>query len=327
MKRIGVTTLVVFCMTLVGLAQTTDEFKPGGRPTMRIFSNYHSTFSDGETASAFELTRVYLGYQHQFSKELFGAAVLDVGNPGVGSLQMTAYVKNAFLRYRKNGLDVNFGLIATNQFKIQEDNWGYRYHEKSLQDEFGFNSSADLGVSVAYQFSEVISADVIVANGEGYKKLQNDSVFRTGFGVTLNPVKKLTGRVYYDFSSKEHTQSSLATFIGYEADQFRLGAEYNKQFNWRFQEDQDWSGVSFYATYHLAKKVKLFARYDKLYSNTLVGETEAWNLSNDGQVFIAGLEFAPVKGVKLAPRYKGWSPDDAGQPISSSLYLNCEIRF
>lgn len=327
MKRIGVTTLVVFCMTLVGLAQTTDEFKPGGRPTMRIFSNYHSTFSDGETASAFELTRVYLGYQHQFSKELFGAAVLDVGNPGVGSLQMTAYVKNAFLRYRKNGLDVNFGLIATNQFKIQEDNWGYRYHEKSLQDEFGFNSSADLGVSVAYQFSEVISADVILANGEGYKKLQNDSVFRTGFGVTLNPVRKLTGRVYYDFSSKEHTQSSLATFIGYEADQFRLGAEYNKQFNWRFQEDQDWSGVSFYATYHLAKKVKLFARYDKLYSNTLVGETEAWNLSNDGQVFIAGLEFAPVKGVKLAPRYKGWSPDDAGQPISSSLYLNCEIRF
>lgn len=327
MKRIGVTTLVVFCMTLVGLAQTTDEFKPGGRPTMRIFSNYHSTFSDGETASAFELTRVYLGYQHQFSKELFGAAVLDVGNPGVGSLQMTAYVKNAFMRYRKNGLDVNFGLIATNQFKIQEDNWGYRYHEKSLQDEFGFNSSADLGVSVAYQFSEVISADAIVANGEGYKKLQNDSVFRTGFGVTLNPVKKLTGRVYYDFSSKEHTQSSLATFIGYEADQFRLGAEYNKQFNWRFQEDQDWSGVSFYATYHLAKKVKLFARYDKLYSNTLVGETEAWNLSNDGQVFIAGLEFAPVKGVKLAPRYKGWSPDDAGQPISSSLYLNCEIRF
>ncbi len=327
MKRIGVLTLVIFCMTLTGLAQTTDEFKPGGRPTMRIFSNYHSTFSDGETASAFELTRVYLGYQHQFSKELFGAAVLDVGDPGVGSLQMTAYVKNAFLRYRKSGFDVNFGLISTTQFKIQEDNWGYRYHEKSLQDEFGFNSSADLGVSVAYRFSDLVSADVIVANGEGYKKLQNDSVFRTGFGLTLNPVKKLTGRVYYDFITKEETQSSLATFIGYEADQFRLGAEYNKQFNRRFQENHDWNGVSFYTTYHLAKKVKLFARYDKLYSNTISGEAEAWNRSNDGQVFIAGIEFAPVKGVKLAPRYKGWSPDDASQPAVSSLYLNCEIRF
>jgi hypothetical protein len=327
MKRIGVLTLVMFCMALVGLAQTTDEFKPGGRPTMRIFSNYHSTFSDGETASAFELTRVYLGYQHQFSKELFGAAVLDVGDPGVGSLQMTAYVKNAFLRYRKSGFEVNFGMISTTQFKTQEDNWGYRYHEKSLQDEHSFNSSADLGVSVAYQFSEVISVDVIVANGEGYKKLQNDSVFRTGFGLTLNPVKRLTGRVYYDFSSKETTQSSLATFIGYEGEQFRFGAEYNKQFNRRFQEDRDWNGLSFYTTYRLAKKVKLFARYDKLYSNTLAGEADGWNLSNDGQAFIAGLEFAPVKGVKLAPRYKGWSPDDASHPAISSLYLNCEVKF
>lgn len=327
MKRIGVLALVMVSMALAGLAQSTEEFKASGRPTMRIFSNYHSTFSDGETASAFELTRVYLGYQHQFSKELFGAAVLDVGDPGVGSLEMTAYVKNAYLRYRNSGFEVNFGLISTTQFKTQEDNWGYRYHEKSLQDEFSFNSSADLGVSVAYQFTDFLSADVIVANGEGYKKLQNDSAFRTGFGLTLTPVKKLTGRVYYDFITKEETQSSLATFVGYEADQFRLGAEYNKQFNRRFEEDQDWNGLSFYGTYQLAKKVNLFARYDKVYSNTLAGETEAWNLSNDGQVFIVGLEFAPVKGVKLAPRYKGWSPDDASQPSVSSLYLNCEVRF
>lgn len=41
---------------------------------------------------------------------------------------------------------------------------------KSFQDEYKFGSSADLGVSVAYKFNKVVSADVIVANGEGYKK-------------------------------------------------------------------------------------------------------------------------------------------------------------
>lgn len=327
MKRIGVLVMVMLSMIALGQAQTTNEFKPGGKPVMRIYSNYHSTFSDGESASTFELTRVYLGYQHQFSQELSGAIVLDVADPGVGGLEMTAFVKNAYLKYHTGNFTANFGMIATTQFKVQENAWGYRYLYKSLQDEHKYNASADLGVSLAYQFSDVLSADVIVANGEGYKKVQADSTFRTGFGVTLTPTKKLTGRVYYDFISKENTQSSLATFIGYAADKFSVNAEYNHQFNAGFKDGQDLNGVSFYGTWKAASKIKVFARYDQLYSNTVDGAANDWNLGKDGQLYLAGLEFAPVKGVKLSPNFQGWSPADSNKDFSASVFLNCEIKF
>ncbi|HKJ43362.1 MAG TPA: hypothetical protein VKA27_14790 [Sunxiuqinia sp.] len=320
MKRFSVLLMAMMCFALTGKSQN-DEFKPGGKPFMKIFSNYHTTFSDGASNSAFQLERWYFGYEYQFSENLSAKANLDIGDPGVGGLKMTAYVKNAYLKYRVENLTVNFGLIGTNQFSLQEHAWGLRYVAKSFQDANKFNASADLGVSASYRFSDFLSADVIIANGEGYKKVQADSTFRYGIGATINPVKKLTARVYYDFSSKDYTQSSIATFVGYAADNFSIGAEYNKQLNHGFVNGHDISGTSFYATVKASKKLKLFARYDDLTS------ASDWNSSKDGQLYIAGLEYAPVKGIKFSPNFKGWSPADSNKAFSSSIFLNCEIKF
>jgi hypothetical protein len=76
-----------------------------------------------------------------------------------------------------------------------------------------------------------------------------------------------------------------------------------------------------------SKKVKVFARWDKLSSNTLSGEPFSWNYSKDGQAVIAGIEYSPVKGVKLAPNFKGWSPNDESKPFVSNLFLSCEFKF
>lgn len=320
MKRISVLLMAMLCFALTGKSQN-DEFKPGGKPFMKIFSNYHTTFSDGASASAFELTRLYLGYEYAFSKNLSAKANFDVGDPGVGGLQMTAYVKNASLQYKVDNFTVNFGLIGTNQFSLQEHFWGYRYVEKSFQDAYKYNASADLGLSLAYRFSDAVSADFIVTNGEGYKKVQADSTFRTGFGLTVKPVKKLTARAYYDFISKDITQSSITTFLGYAADNFSIGAEYNKQLNHGYTDGHDLNGTSVYATVKTSKTMKLFARYDNLSS------ASDWNMSKDGQLFIVGLECAPVKGVKFSPNFKGWSPADDSKAFSSSIFLNCEIKF
>ncbi|MEL7585174.1 MAG: hypothetical protein AAGU19_00580 [Prolixibacteraceae bacterium] len=294
---------------------------------MRVYSNFHTTFSDGESVSAFELTRVYLGYAYQFSENFSALANIDVADPGVGGLEMTAFVKNAYLNYKTDELNIFFGMIPTTQFKIQEAFWRYRYIEKSYQDAYDFNSSADLGVSMAYKLTKFLSADMIIANGEGYKKLQSDSVLRTGFGVTVEPTDKLTGRMYYDFSSKATTYSSLAFFAGYAGEKLSIAAEYNRQTNYRFLEDHDLSGPSFYGTLCVSKKINLFARYDKLISNMVSGTEADWNVANDGELYMAGFEFNPVKGVKLAPNFRGWSPAAAGEPFSSSFFLNCEFKL
>ncbi len=326
MKKVSALSFILLCVSMLSFSQT-EEFEPGGKPFMKIFSNYQATFSDGETNSAFELKRVYLGYEYNFSENFSAKANLDVGDPGVGNLQMTAYVKNAYVKYNEGDFSVSFGLISTTQFKVQEKYWGYRYMAKSFQDEFRFNSSADLGLSAAYNFSEAISTDLIIANGEGYKQLQADSTLRYGLGVTLTPVKKITGRVYYDFSTNEETQSSIVTFLGYADDVFSMGAEYNKMLNYQFNDGQDRTGTSFYATVRANNKLKFFMRYDNLSSNKLDGETENWDIGNDGQWIIAGLEYSPVRGVKIAPNYRGWNPEDSNKAFSSTLMFNFEIKF
>lgn len=84
---------------------------------------------------------------------------------------------------------------------------------------------------------------------------------------------------------------------------------------------------SFIAIYTVAPGLKFFARYDNIFSNTMPGETTGWNLSDDDQLFIAGYVFSPVKGIKLAANYKGWSPADKSESFISTIIPNREVDF
>ena len=329
MKKTVLTFLAVFCMAAFTMAQdATDTFTPSGSASAKIFTDYRSTFSDGKTASAFEISRAYFGYGYNFSKEFSGKITFDVGDPGVGALQMTAYLKNASLQYSIKGFTANFGLISTTQFSAQEDFWANRYVQKTFQDYFGFNSSADLGLGLAYKFNKFVKVDLSFYNGEGYKKVQADSTFQTAIGLTLTPVKGLTIRGSYDTMKKKGIdQSTISAFAGYSADMFSLAFEYNTQNNHKMVNDNNFGGPSVYGSISPIKKVKIYARYDDLSSNTLAGKTADWNLSKDGTMLIAGIEYAPVKGVKLSPNFQGWTPADKTKKTSSAAMLNCEIKF
>lgn len=325
MKKSILTTLVALFITVLAMSQEPKEvFKPYGKPIIRVFSNFHSSFADGEFNSAFEVTRVYLGYEHSFSENLSGTVIFDVADPGVGKLQMTAFLKNAFLNYKYENLSLDFGMITTTQFKVQENFWGYRYLAKVFQDEYGFASSADLGASATYKFCDAFSADLAITNGEGYKNIQADSIFKTAVGMTINPVKSLTIRGMADFMDN---QSTYAGFVGFKTGKIALAAEYNYQKNNKMVEGRDYYGPSFYGIYNLSKKAKLFARYDDLKSNTLAGQTVGWNVSKDGSLIMAGFEYSPVSGIKFSPNYRGWSPSQASKSYVSTLMLNCEIKF
>ncbi|MBN2350775.1 MAG: hypothetical protein JXJ22_18195 [Bacteroidales bacterium] len=304
-----------------------EKFIPNGKPTIRIFTNFHTQLFEDKNASAFEVTRAYFGYNYNFSEEFSGGVLLDVGNPGSGSLQHTAFLKNAFINYKKNNFSANFGMIGTLHFKVQEKFWGRRYIYKSFQDEYGLNPSADLGTSVSYKVADFIQADIALTNGEGYKKVQLDSTYKAGLGITLNPLDGLTIRGYFDWMKNDASQITIATFIGYTFEGVSLGVEYNLQNNNKMIKDHNLSGFSGYGAVALGKKFELFARYDYLTSNTLSGETDDWNLAKDGQLILAGLEFTPVKGIQIAPNFQGWNPADNNDSFLSMIYLNVSVSF
>ena len=93
-------TLIVALLTLasVGLfAQNSDGFKPNGKATAKIYTDFTSVSSNGATNNGFNITRAYFGYGYKFSQEFSGKVLFDVasGKDGLPSVN-TAYLKNAF---------------------------------------------------------------------------------------------------------------------------------------------------------------------------------------------------------------------------------------
>ena len=307
--------------------EKTDDFKPNGKPLALIFTNFNTSFSDGETMKRFEITRAYLGYEYNFSKEFYAKLVLDVGDPKVGGLQMTAYLKNAYLQYKKNNFTASAGMISTTQFKVSEKIWGLRYIEKSYQDAYKFNSSADIGFNIDYKFADFLSADFSIINGEGYKVLQNDNYVRPGLGITAKPIKNITARIFADNMGDTIKQQSLATFLAYTGKKLVIGAEYNYQKNFGMRDGQDLYGTSFYATFKASKNILLFGRFDDLKSKTIEGESNPWQINKDGKLIMAGIEYSPIKGVKIAPNYRYWGPANESTPATSYVYFNLELKF
>ena len=185
-----------------------------GEPVVLIFSNLHSNFSKDGHAEAFELTRAYLGYEYYFNRNFSGTAVLDVADPGAGGLQMTAIIKNAYLKYSNRKFSIRTGVIGTDQYNVQERQWGYRYILKSFQDEYGFGPSADLGAEMEYSPLKVITLDFSVLNGEGYKRIQSDSALKVTGGITLKPFRGFLLRGYYDQMGTSFSQRNRSSFRG-----------------------------------------------------------------------------------------------------------------
>jgi hypothetical protein len=329
-KKLTALSLFTFVILFISVdinAQSDSSFTPHGNPFALIFTDVNYSFNKEGHSEAFRLSRGYLGYEYYFSKNISSRINIDIANPGAGELQMTAFIKNAFVQYKNENFSARFGMFNTDQFSLQESQWGYRYLYMSFQDAYKFGPSADLGAAVQYSPSKIISFDFSVLNGEGFKKFQIDSVFKTTFGFRLNPLKGFVLRGYYDRMKKDYAQTSMAFMAGYSIKKFKAGLEYNIQKNHGMINGNDFSGISVYASLGLAKKFSIYSRYDYLMSVVRDNATDPWNLSNDGQLFIAGFDYSPVKGVKIAPAYFGYIPEDVSIPFTSRFGLYFEIRF
>jgi opacity protein-like surface antigen len=127
-------------------------------------------------------------------------------------------------------------------------------------------------------------------------------------------------------------QNSFISFIGYKfKDKFRIAAEYNYQKQYHNLKDTDLFGYSFYGTYIFSEKFEVFGRVDILNSNKLDEEVENWNYKKDGTGFLGGLQYKPIKEVKLALNYRNWqyNKPNEGEIIipKSFIYISLEFVF
>ena len=291
-----------------------------------MFGNFHTGFGAENNDRGFELDRSYLGYEYKLGNGLSVKGVMDIGKSSdVSDYQRIAYIKNAMVSWKTGNLTLNGGLISTIQFNFQEKFWGYRYIMKSFQDQYKFGSSADLGISATYQFANWISADAIIVNGEGYKRLQKNDGLNYGLGVTLTPVKGLQIRLYGGLNESgedgKKDIANLAAFVGYKHEKFTIGAEYNQMWNASFKDDAGQNGYSIFASAKLSQVTNLYARFDNLYSQN------DWNISKDESAAILGAQFKVGKYVKIAPNFRMSMPKADGANNSYTAYVNCYFGF
>ena len=314
------------CIGIGTQAQETRDNEPKGKAIVQVFGNFHTGFGENNDDRGFELERSYLGYEHKLGNGLTVKGVMDIGKSNdVSDYQRIAYIKNAMVSWKKGNLTLNGGLISTTQFNFQEKFWGYRYIMKSFQDQYKFGNSADLGISAAYKFADWISADAIVVNGEGYKKVQKNDGLNYGLGLTLTPVKGFQVRLYggLNESGQEGKAdiANMAAFAGYKCERFTVGAEYNYMQNASNKDGNDQFGYSVFTSVKLNKETELYARFDDLNSK------DDWNISKDEQAAILGAQFKLGKYVKVAPNFRMSMPKADGADNRYSAYVNCYFGF
>lgn len=309
------------CMCMTSSAQEKSE-TPKGKAIVQVFGNFHTGFGAENDDRGFELDRSYLGYQYDLGKGLSVKGVMDVGqSKNVDDYHRIAYIKNALITWKTGRLTLNGGLISTTQFNMQEKFWGYRYIMKSFQDQYKFGSSADLGLSVSYKFADWISADAIIVNGEGYKKIQKADGLAYGLGATLSPLKGLSLRLYAGLNENSAETGediwNYAAFVGYKNDVFSLGAEYNLMQNAGNVKDHDQNGLSVYGSVKVDKQWEAYARYDRL------GSKDDWNKAKDEEAIMAGVQVKLGKYVKIAPNFRMTLPQADGAKEKYAAYVSC----
>lgn len=328
----GMATLFLLSIALNGSAGDSTFLKTPGKVYGKIFSNFHTQIGNSNNATAFEIKRAYFGYEKKLSKHFEANVKLDIGSPEDLSpyslIRRYAYFKNAYLKYSNKRLTTYFGIIDILHFKMQEKYWAHRYIEKSFADKYRFGVTADLAWQVIYDWADWISTDFTLMNGEGYTKLQADNTLKAGAGVSIFPLKNFVTRIYYDLSAKSIIESTLTAFIGYKIENKVIGGiEYNYKFNEDYKENHNRFGYSAYLSYYVLKKLQIFGRFDKVLSNKLGNEDNLWNLARDGSKIIAGIEYSPIKNVKVALDYQDWFPYAENEPNSQFIYLDVKVSF
>ena len=297
-----------------------ESEEPKGKAIVSVFANFNMVMQNGVSKCGFQLDRSYVGYQYSLGKGLDLKAVMDIGRPSVvDDYHYVAYIKNAQVSWKHKGLTLTGGMISTTQFNMQEKFWGYRYIYKSFQDQYKFGSSADLGLSVAYKFADWVSADVIMTNGEGYKKIQGDLGFQYGLGLTFTPVEGLSLRLYGGLNDATEAEKvnvyNYAAFVGYKNKVFSLGGEFAMMQNSGNVKSRNQLGCSVYGSVKAHKIVDVYARWDMLTSNN------GWNAAKDEMAVIAGAQVKLGKYVKVAPNFRMTIPKEG--ECKYMAYVSC----
>jgi hypothetical protein len=280
-------------------AQSTDteEFKPSGNLWGYVFGDYamkthNDTLGRGagnvqyrgtnslntnnvasasnnvpanSQSNAFQIRRMYLGYDYNFARNFSAYAVLANEQTVLPNNQNTVYLKYAYGKWSNifKGSDLLFGQLPTASFATAngtEPLWGYRSVERTIMDMHNNDGSTDLGLSLQGSIwksktaSDSVKPTMIgyilqvgngnsaVASANPYKKVRINL-----FVSTLN--QKLVIGLYGDNMTTQYSpyytyNQTMKVYASFRTDFFHIGVEAYQQINHNSDIYQVYNGAA-----------------------------------------------------------------------------------
>jgi len=253
-------------------------------------------------SNAFQLRRVYLGYDYNFAKNLSASVILANEQTLLPNNQNTTYLKYAYVKWSNiwKGTDIVFGQFQTASYSADfgvSPLWGYRAVERTILDMHNIDASTDLGISLQGKVWEgkmetdsvkpsLIGYYLQLGNGSSatpesdpYKKV------RVNLYTALFNQQLVVG-VYGDYSNQQYSpyhtsNTTFNAYASYRAPAFHIGVEVFQQTNQNSDIYKTYSpetktlsskndtasgvqlGLSIFASVRIIKnKLHVFGRYD-----------------------------------------------------------------
>jgi hypothetical protein len=222
-KTIMLTALTMACAS-AGWTQSTSVI------TGTVYADYWYNLNNSAPAlkyqDAFNIRRIYFTFENNITADLKFRFRLENEGGGYGTTYTTGkfnpFIKHAYLEW--SNLIPNHKLILgiqeTNLFKNEEEAWGYRSIEKTVEDLNSISSSADLGIGLKGDITPTVHHWLTVMNGTGYSAPEADRYKRIGYALWLTPVSGLTLEGYVDYEKQgagdPQTAVQLSSAKGYQ---------------------------------------------------------------------------------------------------------------
>jgi hypothetical protein len=281
------------------------------------------TNAEEEPSNEFDFRRMYFTYKKKMTEKLDFTFQTDVGRLSRDG-RLEIFVKNAKVDWMSPYGKIVVGLQGMNVFNIQEKTWGYRSVDKSVMDKYRFASSADLGVGY-YNKIEQVNFNVLLTNGSGYTKPENDSYKKISVQANIGP-GNLSSDAGYNVGSvisyepyengEGVTESKLVIgiFGGLSRDIFRAGVEIDMLMD--TDEGGNMSAVSVYGNGIFNKEFQAFGRFDYVTSEDM-----------DTKYFLAGIAYSPEKGFTIIPNVRLTKIDDEDLITEYKVTFEFDIKW
>lgn len=314
-KQISAIAMIFYCLFSVNNVTAEEPGEFSGKTYFEYFRPDNS-FKEVEK---FRFTRYYFTYDKNISDDLAIRYRLDADRKTDD--KMRPFLKHAYISWANLITDakIYIGMQQTpNWSSYSEKYWGHRNVEKSIQDLHKLGSSADLGIGLVGKFSDRLGYHLLLANGTGFSKPENDNYKKTSALLWFSPGNNLIGTVYADFEPKspDYSNSTISFFGGIDTDLIMGGAEYFIRNNGNPAEGNV-TGLSLFATLKNSNG-NIFVRYDISDLSDIVAD-------NNLKYIILGYEYVVDESLKIIPNVRNKKTGNADS--KSEIHINFEFKF